>query len=290
VKLSRTISEVREETFRARAEGRRIGLVPTMGFLHEGHLSLVDRCREMADYVVISIFVNPIQFGPGEDLEHYPRSLDRDLELARGRGVDLVFAPDDREMYPADPTVAVTPRRLADRLCGASRPGHFEGVLTVVNKLFGIVQPDVSVFGQKDFQQAVLIKKMVADLDMPVRVEIAPTVREPDGLAMSSRNAYLSADERARALNISRALAVAVAAFKAGERNAATLRSVILNRLEEAGGLEVEYVELVSAADLEPASRAADDAVVLVAVRLGSTRLIDNVRLGPPDPGLEAVL
>jgi len=290
VKLVRTIPEVREEVRRARAGAQRVGLVPTMGHLHEGHLSLVDHCRQLADYVVMSIYVNPLQFGPGEDFEKYPRDLERDLAAAEGRGVDLVFAPDDRELYPGPLSVAVTPRRLAERLCGLSRPGHFEGVLTVVCKLFGIVEPDVSVFGQKDFQQAVLIEKMVADLNLPVRIEVVPTVRESDGLAMSSRNAYLSPEERQRAQSISRALAGAVKAFRSGQRGTAELRAGILRTLEAGGGLDIEYVEIVSADELQPVARAGDDAVVAVAARVGLTRLIDNVRLARPDPGLERLL
>ncbi|KPK82299.1 MAG: pantoate--beta-alanine ligase [Gemmatimonas sp. SM23_52] len=290
MKLVRTIPEVREEVRRARAGAQRVGLVPTMGHLHEGHLSLVDHCRQLADYVVMSIYVNPLQFGPGEDFEKYPRDLERDLAAAEGRGVDLVFAPDDRELYPGPLSVAVTPRRLAERLCGLSRPGHFEGVLTVVCKLFGIVEPDVSVFGQKDFQQAVLIEKMVADLNLPVRIEVVPTVRESDGLAMSSRNAYLSPEERQRAQSISRALAGAVKAFRSGQRGTAELRAGILRTLEAGGGLDIEYVEIVSADELQPVARAGDDAVVAVAARVGLTRLIDNVRLARPDPGLERLL
>jgi len=290
VKLVKTIAEVREEVGRARNSGRSIGLVPTMGSLHEGHLSLVDRCRELSDYVVMSVYVNPLQFGPSEDFERYPRALERDLALAGERGVDLVFAPDDRELYPGELTVAVTPRRLADRLCGLSRPGHFEGVLTVVCKLFGIVQPDLGVFGQKDFQQAVLIRKMVTDLDMPVRIEVAPTVREADGIAMSSRNQYLSADERRRALSISRGLAGAVRSFRSGERDAATIRQVVVATIEAAGGLDVEYVEVVYADELEPVEQADERSVVAVAARVGDTRLIDNVRLGAPDPGLVKLL
>lgn len=275
---------------RVRRSGHTIGLVPTMGYLHEGHLSLIDRCRGLTDYVVLSIYVNPLQFGPGEDLDRYPRDLERDLRLADARGVDLAFAPSDRELYPLEIAVAVTPKRLANRLCGLSRPGHFEGVLTVVCKLFGIVQPDVGVFGQKDFQQAVLIERMVADLNLPVRIEVAPTVREPDGLAMSSRNAYLSKDERQQALNIARALAASVSAFRAGERAAAALRSGILQRLEAVTGLEVEYAELVSADGLEPVEVADADTVVAVAARVGRTRLIDNVRFASPDPGLAELL
>ena len=290
MKLVRTISDIREQVARARAGGRTIGLVPTMGFLHEGHLSLVDRCRELSDYVVMSIYVNPLQFAPNEDFGSYPRDLERDLAAAEQRGVDLVFTPDDRQLYPGKPAVAVTPRRLNDRLCGLGRPTHFEGVLTVVAKLFGIVRPDVAVFGQKDFQQAVLIEKMVTDLDMPVRVDVAPTVRESDGIAMSSRNAYLTKEQRARARNLSRGLAAAVAAFRAGERAVERLRSVILQTMEAAGGVDVEYVEIVSAHELEPAETAGDDTVAAVAARVGSTRLIDNVRLARPDPGLAKLL
>lgn len=290
VKLVHTISEVREVVGQARAGGLRIGLVPTMGFLHEGHLSLLDRCRELVDYVVMSIYVNPMQFGPGEDFDRYPRALQRDLAAAQTRGVDLVFVPDDQELYPVPVSVVVAPRRLADRLCGLSRPGHFEGVLTVVCKLFAIVQPDVSVFGQKDFQQAVLIEKMVADLNLPIRVEVAPTIREPDGLAMSSRNEYLSPEARQRALSISRALAAAVTAFRSGKRDAAELKAGILRTLEAVGGVDVEYVEVVSAGELEPLAEAGEDAVVALAARVGRTRLIDNVRLARPDPDLERLL
>jgi len=290
VKLVRTISDIRERVATTRAAGHTVGLVPTMGFLHEGHLSLVDRCRELSDYVVMSIYVNPLQFAPNEDLESYPRDLEHDLAAAEQRGVDLVFTPDDRELYPGKLTVAVTPRRLNDRLCGLGRPTHFEGVLTVVAKLFGIVQPDVAVFGQKDFQQAVLIERMVADLDLPVRVDVAPTVRESDGIAMSSRNAYLTKEQRARALSLSRGLADAAAAFRAGERDAARLRSAILQTIEAADGVDVEYVEIVSAHELEPAETAGEDTVAAVAARVGSTRLIDNVRLAHPDPGLAKLL
>jgi pantoate--beta-alanine ligase len=260
-----------------------------MGFLHEGHLSLVDRCRQLADYAVMSIFVNPLQFGPREDLDEYPRDLERDVELAETRGVDLIFAPAEADLYPRPLAAVVTPRRLADRLCGITRPGHFEGVLTVVAKLFGIVQPDVAVFGQKDFQQAVLIARMVEDLNLPVQIEVAPTVRDPDGLAMSSRNAYLTPEERQRALSLSRGLAAAVSAYRAGERSAAKLKAMIRGVMDRAG-VESEYVELSSAGDLESADRVGEDGVALVAARVGDTRLIDNVRLAGPDAGLEALL
>ncbi len=264
-----------------RDAGRRIALVPTMGFLHEGHLSLVDRARSVADHVVLSIFVNPLQFGPGEDLDAYPRDLARDEDLAEARGVDLVFAPPTDEVYgEAEPAVQVVPTRMADRLCGAFRPGHFAGVLTVVSKLFNIVRPDVAVFGQKDFQQAVLIRAMTRDLDFPVSIEVAPIVREPDGLALSSRNEYLDAEERRRATGLYGALRAAADAFAAGERDAGTLRGLAEASLRETDGVDVQYVELVDPAELEPVEHAEPGSVLAVAAFVGETRLIDNMVLG----------
>jgi pantoate--beta-alanine ligase len=279
MRLVHTKAEVREHLAAARAAGRSVALVPTMGYLHEGHLALIDRARELADFVAVSIFVNPLQFGPAEDLDRYPRDLERDLELARARGADLVFAPSAAEMYPGgEPWIAVVAERGADRLCGASRPGHFRGVLTVVAKLFGIFLPDFAVFGQKDYQQATLIRRMVADLDMPVAVEVAPIVREADGLALSSRNVYLSAEERARALALSRALAKGRALLAAGEADAEVLRAAMWREME-AAGLDVEYADVVDADTLEAVERAAPGAVAFVAARAGNTRLIDNAVL-----------
>jgi pantoate--beta-alanine ligase len=274
-----TKDEVRAFVRDARAAGETVALVPTMGYLHEGHLSLVDRARESADRVMMSIFVNPLQFGPTEDLARYPRDLERDLEMARGRGVDLVFAPSVDEMYPhGEPQVSVIPGALAERMEGAIRPGHFRGVLTVVAKLFGIFQPDVAVFGQKDFQQAALIRRMALDLDLGVRVEVAPIVREPDGLAMSSRNVYLSGEERERALALSRGLERCRALFAAGERDAEALRASLWNALS-VPGVEPEYAEAADPLTLEPVAQAAPGAVLLVAARVGRTRLIDNAVL-----------
>ncbi|HEX7119034.1 MAG TPA: pantoate--beta-alanine ligase [Longimicrobiales bacterium] len=259
---------------------RRIALVPTMGYLHEGHLTLVDRARERADHVVLSIFVNPLQFGPTEDFGRYPRDLDRDVALAAARGVDVVFAPSVEEIYPGgEPAVRVHPGPMADTLCGAYRPGHFEGVLTVVAKLFGIVRPDVAVFGQKDYQQAVLIRRMVTDLELGVEIDVAPIVREADGLAMSSRNVYLGAEERARALRLSRGLARAAEAFRAGERNAERLRDVVLAELGSGPDVRIQYVEVVHPETLEPLEHAAEGGVIAVAAFVGETRLIDNVIL-----------
>lgn len=272
-------SQVRAVVGAVRGGGCQVAFVPTMGYLHEGHLSLIDRARELSDFVVLSIFVNPLQFGPSEDLDRYPRDLERDVALAEGRGVDLVFAPTVAEMYPdGEPRVAVVPGPAADRLCGASRPGHFRGVLTVVAKLFGIVQPDVSVFGQKDYQQAALIRAMAEDLDFATRIEVAPTVREPDGLAMSSRNVYLSAEERERALSLSRALGRARALYGAGEADAGVLRAALRGELS-VPGVELEYGEAVDPRTLDPVDRAAAGTVLAVAARVGKTRLIDNAIL-----------
>jgi pantoate--beta-alanine ligase len=272
-------SQVRAVVAAVRAGGRQIAFVPTMGYLHEGHLSLIDRARELADFVVLSIFVNPLQFGPAEDLDRYPRDLERDLELARSRGVDLVFAPSVAEMYPGgEPRVAVVPGPAADTLCGASRPGHFRGVLTVVAKLFGIVQADVAVFGQKDFQQVALIRAMVEDLDFHTRVEVAPTVREADGLAMSSRNVYLPPAGRAAALSLSRSLQRARELFAAGESDAGALRAALRQGIS-VEGVEFEYGEAVDPRTLAPVLRAVPGTVLAVAARVGGTRLIDNTIL-----------
>jgi pantoate--beta-alanine ligase len=273
-------SEVRRAVRAARDAGARIALVPTMGALHEAHLSLVDRARSVADYVVLSVYVNPLQFGRGEDLDRYPRDLDRDVRRAEERGVDLVFAPSDAEMYGlGEPAVYVVPGPLADRLCGAFRPEHFRGVLTVVAKLFGIVQPDVAVFGQKDFQQSVLIRRMVADLDMPVEVVVAPTVREADGLALSSRNAYLDPEDRAKAAAISGALQAAEALARQGERHGSVLLRRVREALAAVPGITVEYVELVDPETLEPRPEGAPGTVLAVAAFVGGVRLIDNVVL-----------
>jgi pantoate--beta-alanine ligase len=252
-----------------------------MGALHEGHLSLVDRARELADRVVLSVFVNPAQFGPSEDFNDYPRDLERDLELAGGRGADMVFAPSDREMYPRPQSIWVEPGELANRLCGASRPGHFRGVLTVVAKLFAMVEPDVAVFGRKDFQQAVLIRRMTEELGFSVHIEAAPIVREPDGLAMSSRNAYLSPDERLAAASLSRGLCRVRSMFASGEVGIAPLLEEVRRTMAVAGAA-VEYAEIVDPEDLHALDAARPDAVCAVAAEVGDTRLIDNAPLAGP--------
>ncbi|HSJ25178.1 MAG TPA: pantoate--beta-alanine ligase [Longimicrobiales bacterium] len=272
-----TSAELREVLGRFRADGRTIGFVPTMGYLHEGHLALCDAANAAADVVVMSIFVNPLQFGEGEDLDRYPRDLERDASLAAGRDVDILFTPDAGEIYPHGPVaVRVRAPGLEDRLCGAFRPGHFEGVLTVVAKLFNIVRPDVAVFGQKDLQQAALIRRMAQDLNFPVAIEIAPVVREPDGLALSSRNVYLSPAERASALALSRALAAAQAAFAAGQVEAGAVVAAARATLDAVPGVEVQYVELVDTQTLDTPAQARVGDAVAVAAFVGATRLIDN--------------
>ncbi|HEY6158137.1 MAG TPA: pantoate--beta-alanine ligase [Gemmatimonadales bacterium] len=278
MQLLESLSQMRAWSRAERARGRRIGLVPTMGFLHEGHLRLVDRARERADGVVMSIFVNPLQFGPGEDFATYPRDVERDKKLAAERNVDCLFLPDAKAMYPADPLVRVHPGPMADGLEGAARPGHFAGVLTVVAKLFHVVEPDIAVFGRKDFQQAMLVRRMADDLNFGLEVDIAPTVRELDGLALSSRNAYLQGDERRAALALSRALRAVEQAWRGGEADPGPLARRGLDVLR-APGVAPEYLALVDG-QMRPVARVDARTVVLVAAKVGRTRLIDNVVLG----------
>ena len=278
MQLLESLSQMRAWSRAERARGRRIGFVPTMGFLHEGHLRLVDRARERADGVVLSMFVNPLQFGPGEDFATYPRDVERDKKLAAGRHVDCLFLPDAKAMYPADPLVRVHPGPMADGLEGAARPGHFAGVLTVVAKLFHLVEPDIAVFGRKDFQQAMLVRRMADDLNFGLEVDIAPTVRELDGLALSSRNAYLQGDERRAALALSRALRAVEQAWRGGEADPGPLARRGLDVLR-APGVAPEYLALVDE-QMRPVARVDARTVVLVAAKVGRTRLIDNVVLG----------
>jgi pantoate--beta-alanine ligase len=275
-----TRAELQAALQSVRAAGQRIALVPTMGYLHEGHLTLADTARKHGDVVIMSIYVNPLQFGPSEDLARYPRDLERDAALARARSVDFIFAPSDQEMYAGPPAVTVHAPALSDRLCGKFRPGHFEGVLTVVARLFNIVQPDVAVFGQKDFQQWVLIRRMVHDLSFDIEIAVAPIIREADGLALSSRNVYLSVAERSQALGLSQALRAAQEAYRAGERRPAGLTGVARGVIEKAKSVQLQYVELVTADTLETPPEAKPDHVLAVAAVVGQTRLIDNVRIG----------
>jgi pantoate--beta-alanine ligase len=260
--------------------GRRIGLVPTMGALHEGHLTLLDHAREASDLVVLTVFVNPLQFGPHEDFQRYPRDLDRDRALAAGRGATMIFTPSVTTMYPPGSETRVVPGPTADRWEGAMRPGHFVGVLTVVAKLFNLVQPDVAVFGQKDIQQATLIRHMVSDLNFPLRLIVAPTVREEDGLALSSRNAYLDPGDRRQAVALSRALRAADRLWHAGERDAATLARHMMEQFRMFPAVTVDYIAVVDPDHLDPVETAAHGTIVAVAGRVGPTRLIDNLILG----------
>lgn len=273
-------SQLREWMAAARGAGMRIGFVPTMGALHEGHLSLVRAARQHCGLVVMSIFVNPLQFAEGEDLSRYPRDLVRDRALAADAGVDALFVPAVQTLYPPGSETRVVPGATADRWEGAARPGHFTGVLTVVAKLFNIVQPDAAYFGQKDWQQAVLVRRMVRDLDFALELVVAPTVRDTDGLALSSRNVYLGAAEREQALGLSAALAAAHAAFEAGERDAAPITGRIAAVLGMHPGLTVEYIAVVEPDALTPVARVDERTVVALAARAGGTRLIDNIVLG----------
>jgi pantoate--beta-alanine ligase len=279
-KVVRTVDEMTAFSEAARARGERIALVPTMGFLHAGHVSLLDEGRRRGDRLVLSIFVNPTQFAPSEDLARYPRDLEGDLAKAANAGTDVAFVPDDDQMYPPGYQTFVRVRELQEGLCGASRPDHFQGVATVVCKLFNIVRPHVALFGEKDFQQLAVIRRMVVDLNLPVEVAGLPIVREPDGLAMSSRNKYLSPEERQRALALSRGLFAARALFDSGERSAQALVATARAPIAVAAP-RVDYVEVRDAESLRPiAERVEGPAVIAVAAFVGPTRLIDNVRLG----------
>jgi pantoate--beta-alanine ligase len=286
MKVVARISDAREALRAARRGGQRVALVPTMGFLHSGHLTLAAEAVRLADCAVMSIFVNPLQFGPSEDFARYPRDPQRDLAQARDAGIDLMFMPGTAEMYATPSTAIVTPRAAAGRWEGAVRPGHFEGVLTVVAKLFNIVQPDVAVFGQKDIQQATLVRGMIRSLDFPIELVIVPTVREPDGLAMSSRNAYLSAADRARARALSGALRAVDAAWRGGQRDVARLERIGRDMLSAATGVVTDYFAIVAPETLEPAVTADPGAIVIVAAKVGQTRLIDNLIL---DVGLPPI-
>jgi pantoate--beta-alanine ligase len=278
-KLVTTAAELRAAVRAARAAGCAIGLVPTMGALHEGHLSLVQASRSECGFTVATIFVNPTQFAPHEDFDQYPRTLEADLESLASCHADLVFAPRREDMYPAGCSTLVEPPQVARRWEGECRPGHFQGVATVVLKLFNLAQADVAFFGHKDYQQAAVIRRMVQDLNVPTEIRVCPTVREPDGLAMSSRNRYLSASERQQAVAISRALRLAEQMAAGGQRQAVKLVEAIHQVLAEAQIRRIDYVAVVDPETLEPVPELTRPAVVLIAARVGSTRLIDNWRI-----------
>lgn len=280
--LEKTIARVRQAVSAARASGKSIGLVPTMGALHEGHARLIERCRAECGFVVVSIFVNPTQFGPNEDLQRYPRTLDHDTAVSEQAGADLIFHPDVGAMYPSGPiSTFVEVPALSGTLEGASRPGHFRGVATVVLKLFEIVKPDVAFFGQKDYQQQLVIRRMVEDLNLAVTIRTVPTVREPDGLALSSRNRYLNPDERRAATVLWRALSRAREAVSAGTRDTSRVRQILRETIESEVSAQLDYAEVADAGTLEPLDTLAPDrpSVALLAVRIGNTRLIDNAVL-----------
>lgn len=271
------IEETRRRVAQARAEGKRIGFVPTMGALHKGHAALVERSVAECDFTVVSVFVNKLQFGAGEDFDKYPRTLEADAALCREVGADLVFAPSHGEMYPFEPRAFVEVEGLTEGLCGRFRPGHFRGVTTVVAKLFHIVGPDVAYFGEKDAQQLYVIRRMVQDLDFPVEIRGVPTVRESDGLAMSSRNTYLSPAERAAAPALYRGLSRARDLAAAGERDAARLIAAVREEIAREPLMREQYVEVVDVDELKPLSTIDGKALVAAAVFVGETRLIDNV-------------
>jgi pantoate--beta-alanine ligase len=272
-------AEMRAAVRTAQAAGETVGFVPTMGALHEGHLSLIDAARAECDRVVMSVFVNPTQFGAGEDFAKYPRPLARDLELAAGRGCDWAFVPTTEEMYPPGFASFVDVGPVAGPWEGDARPGHFQGVATVVLKLFELVPADRAFFGRKDYQQTLVVQRMATDFNLPIEIRVCPIVRDADGLALSSRNAYLSADERRRALALSRSLRLAESLHAAGERSAETLRRKMLAELAAAGGVEVDYIAIVRDGTVEAISLLDCPATIAIAARVGQTRLIDNTRI-----------
>ena len=279
MKICHTINEMRAARRATRGEGKTVGLVPTMGALHEGHLSLVRMAKAQCDRVAVSIFINPLQFGRNEDLAKYPRDFDRDRDLLEREGVDFIFAPTVEEMYPAGAVTYVTVEGLSDKLCGGSRPGHFRGVTTVVSKLFHIVEPDRAFFGQKDAAQSTIIRRMVRDLNIPVQVVIGPIVRDPDGLAMSSRNAYLDASQRQSALVLHRSLVALQERFDRGEREVQALIEAGRQVFAEDPSVRLDYFEIVDPETLDPVDHLSHGALVAVAAFVGKARLIDNIVL-----------
>ena len=277
MEVAETIKSVRKLVKAARSKGNKIGLVPTMGALHIGHICLIEKAVKGSDFVVVSIFVNPTQFGPGEDFEKYPRSFESDLEICRKAGVDIVFAPSPQEMYKKENLTWVNVEKLTEPLCGRSRPRHFRGVTTVCAKLFNIVEPDVAYFGQKDAQQAIVIKRMVADLNMPLEIVVCPTVREPDGLAVSSRNKYLSEQQRKDATCIYKSLKKCESLVEAGTTDSKTIIGEMKQILNQVSSIEIEYISIVDAESLQELERIAGKALAAVAVKIGSARLIDNI-------------
>ena len=280
MEIIRTVEEMKARARALRSDGSVVGFVPTMGSLHEGHLSLVRTAGELSDSVVVSIFVNPTQFGPSEDLDQYPRDLERDVALLEDAGAAIVFAPEASDIYPRGYATVVHVQRLGEKLCGAFRPGHFDGVCTVVAKLFEIVRPNLAVFGQKDGQQAAILERMVADLDMDVRIIRGPTVREPDGLALSSRNSYLSDEERAEAPVLRASLEHARSLHDSGETDAAKVLGAVRAMIESKPHARVQYISAVDWKSLDDVTELRAGTMLVLAVFFGKTRLIDNLVLG----------
>jgi pantoate--beta-alanine ligase len=286
MKIAKTIESVRRLVSAARSRDKRIGFVPTMGALHIGHIALINSAAKKCDFVVVSIFVNPTQFGAGEDFQKYPRPLEADLEICKKAGVDVVFAPSTKQMYPAPGRGGMYPRqnltwvnveKLTGQLCGRFRPGHFRGVATVCAKLFNIVQPDIAFFGQKDAQQTVIIRQMVADLNMPLKIVVCPTVREAGGLAVSSRNRYLTDKQKEQAAYIYKSLRKARQMIDGGTKNCGVITRRMRKILNRAAAIKVEYINIVDAETLQPAARIAGKILIAAAVKIGTTRLIDNI-------------
>ena len=274
--ISGSVQETRKVIGNWKKRGFSVGLVPTMGYLHPGHISLIERARKENDMVVVSIFVNPIQFGPNEDLDKYPRDMAHDREVCEKAGAELIFAPEPSEMYPSENLVFVDIKELGNGLCGAKRPGHFRGVCTVVSKLFNIVLPDRAYFGEKDAQQLAIIRRMVKDLNFGTEIVSCPIVREPDGLAMSSRNLYLSPEERKAALSLSRSLSAAKELMRKGEKDSVKIREAIVAGISSEPLVKIDYAEIVDSADLSPDEKIEKPVLAAAAVYFGKTRLIDN--------------
>jgi pantoate--beta-alanine ligase len=277
MKVAKTIESVRNLVKAARSKGKKIGLVPTMGALHIGHISLIEAAAKKCDFVVVSIFVNPTQFGPGEDFEKYPRPLKADLEICRKAGVDVVFAPSPQQMYPGENLTWVNVEKLTEQLCGQFRPGHFSGVTTVCAKLFNIVAPDIAFFGQKDAQQAIVIKRMVTDLNMPLKIVVCPTVRQADGLAVSSRNQYLTRQQKKNAPLIYKSLQKCQKLIEDGVADSKTIINQMRKILQQAPSIKIEYISIVDADTLQELKKITGKVLTAVAVKIGPTRLIDNI-------------
>jgi pantoate--beta-alanine ligase len=277
MEIAKTIESVRNLVKAAHSQGKKIGLVPTMGALHIGHISLIEAAVKKCDFVVVSIFVNPTQFGPGEDFEKYPRPLDADLEICKKAGINVVFAPTQEQMYGAENLTWINVEKLTEQLCGQSRPVHFRGVTTVCAKLFNIVEPDIAFFGQKDGQQAIVIKRMVADLNMPLEIAICPTIREPDGLAVSSRNKYLTKQQKKDATLIYKSLQKCQQMIDARVTDSETIIAEMHKILSRAPSIKIEYISIVDAETLQTTDLIARQVLAAVAVRIGSARLIDNI-------------